>query len=124
MEEIKSVVTKAKIKLERFTTGLKIACCSQLCTRDCVNFNGCKEYSIMINSRIGHDFLPNPFCRYYPCHFEGQSCLFCYCPLYTRQDCGGDFRITPKGIKDCSGCKIPHTEEGWKIITDKLTLDV
>jgi adenosylcobinamide hydrolase len=25
-------------------------------------------------------------CPYYPCHFEGQSCEFCYCPFYPCRD--------------------------------------
>ncbi len=48
-----------------------------------------------------------------PCHEtkfpERFNCLFCYCPLYALgRDCGGNFRYTESGIKDCSGCMIPH----------------
>jgi adenosylcobinamide hydrolase len=25
-------------------------------------------------------------CPYYPCHFRGQSCEFCYCPFYPCKD--------------------------------------
>lgn len=51
-------------------------------------------------------------CSFYPCHnlSDLKSCLFCSCPLYLL-DCGGDFVIR-NGIKDCSECTIPHTEEG------------
>lgn len=46
------------------------------------------------------------------CHtIEGDIiCDYCFCPLY-HTDCGGDFIIMPAGIKDCSGCIIPHNRE-------------
>ena len=59
------------------------------------------------------DFYQNRECPYFPCH-EGAdpetfSCLFCFCPLYALgEDCGGSFRYTEDGIKDCSGCLRPH----------------
>ena len=52
---------------------------------------------------------------------ETFSCLFCYCPLYTLGDgCGGRFVYTEQGIKDCSGCLIPHRRENYGLITEKL----
>ena len=59
-------------------------------------------------------------CSFYPCHnlTEWKSCLFCWCPLYLL-DCGGDFVIT-SGIKDCSHCVIPHTEEGYDYILEMI----
>ena len=52
-------------------------------------------------------FFSNKECEYFPCHKgadpENFNCLFCYCPLYALGDkCGGNFRITEKGIKDCT----------------------
>ena len=45
--------------------------------------------SYFIFSRFGGDhwveWLPKA-CPYYPCHFEGQSCEFCYCPFYPCGD--------------------------------------
>jgi len=38
-------------------------------------------------------------------------CLFCYCPLYYKENCGGDYVILPNGVKDCNGCIRPHTKE-------------
>lgn len=73
-------------------------------------------------------FFENRECEYYPCHKaestikEGEfNCLFCYCPLYTKEKCPG----TPayicdssgRRLKDCSGCTFPHRAENYdKII--------
>ena len=51
-------------------------------------------------------FFSNKECEYFPCHAgadpENFNCLFCYCPLYALGDkCGGNFRMTETGIKDC-----------------------
>lgn len=60
-----------------------------------------------------YPFFSNRDCAYFPCHATADpqdfNCLFCYCPLYTLgEDCGGKFRYTEKGIKDCSCCLVPH----------------
>ena len=56
-------------------------------------------------------------CEYYPCHkVKRMNCLFCFCPLYAY-DCGGDFIILKNGVKDCSGCNLPHEEKGYDYIT-------
>lgn len=59
-------------------------------------------------------------CSYYPCHNAEpfRSCLFCWCPLYLF-DCSGDFTIR-NGIKDCSDCMIPHTEDGYDYVVKKV----
>ena len=49
-------------------------------------------------------FFCNKECEYFPCHkgadVENFSCLFCYCPLYALgKECGGNYKITEKGIK-------------------------
>lgn len=46
------------------------------------------------------------------CHdMKTINCMFCYCPLYDLESCSGNFTLLPNGIKDCSGCTKPHTEE-------------
>ena len=72
-----------------------------------------------------YDFFQNRECEYFPCHKgadpETFSCLFCYCPLYCLGDrCGGSFRYTAKGIKDCSGCLRPHLRENYSVILGKM----
>lgn len=70
-------------------------------------------------------YFNNKSCRYYPCHrvedSENFNCLFCYCPLYTLGDgCGGDFRYTEKGIKDCMNCTIPHCVGGYEYVMEHI----
>ena len=53
-------------------------------------------------------------------HPEDFNCLFCYCPLYTLGDkCGGNFRYTESGIKDCTECMLPHKRENYGYIIGK-----
>lgn len=64
-------------------------------------------------------------CEFFPCHKgvdeSSFNCLFCYCPLYLLGDqCGGNFTYTASGIKDCSGCTVPHRVENYGHITQKL----
>ena len=74
-----------------------------------------------------YDFFQNKACEYFPCH-QGMaedkfSCLFCYCPLYALGDrCGGNFQYTANGIKDCSGCLVPHRRENYGKVMEKLAL--
>lgn len=72
--------------------------------------------------KINHyKFFENNKCEFYPCHkgLEKINCLFCFCPLYTFNNCGGNFKMI-NGIKDCSDCLIPHTEKGYDYIISKL----
>ena len=69
-------------------------------------------------------FFQNKECEYFPCHRiedpTGFNCLFCYCPLYMLgPNCGGNFRYTEKGTKDCTGCVIPHLPENYGRIIGK-----
>ena len=69
-------------------------------------------------------FFQNRECEYFPCHRiadpERFNCLFCYCPLYALgRDCGGNYRYTDKGIKDCTDCLIPHLRENYGRIIDQ-----
>ena len=71
-----------------------------------------------------YDFFQNKECEFFPCHKgmdqEKFSCLFCYCPLYCLGDkCGGAFKYTENGVKDCSGCLIPHRRENYGRIMEK-----
>ena len=73
----------------------------------------------------GYDYFQNTDCPWFPCHAgadrENFSCLFCYCPLYCLGSrCGGSFRYTDAGIKDCSGCLFPHRRENYGAVCRKL----
>ena len=74
-----------------------------------------------------YDFFQNKECEYFPCHSCAEpdkfSCLFCFCPLYALGDkCGGNYAYTKDGIKDCSGCMIPHRRENYGRVCEKLKL--
>jgi Zn-finger protein len=74
-----------------------------------------------------YDYFQNRSCEYFPCHKGADSdnfnCLFCYCPLYALGDrCGGNFRYTENGVKDCSLCLYPHRRENYGKIMDKMAL--
>ena len=67
----------------------------------------------------------NRECEYFPCHAgadpENFNCLFCYCPLYfSGRNCGGSFRYTASGIKDCTGCIKPHDPENYGYIIERF----
>ena len=73
-------------------------------------------------------FFCNKECEYYPCHniTEGQelNCLFCYCPLYLKEDCPGKPSYITAGdgsrIKDCSGCLFPHMRGNYDRVISEL----
>ena len=70
-------------------------------------------------------YFRNVECEYFPCHkvddSEDFNCLFCYCPLYSLKDCGGHYKFTDDGVKDCSECMLPHKAKNYKYIVNKLT---
>lgn len=71
-------------------------------------------------------FFNHKTCEYFPCHKTNDpdnfNCLFCYCPLYALKDkCGGNFKYTEDGIKDCSGCSLPHKRENFGYIMNKFS---
>lgn len=72
-----------------------------------------------------YKFFQNEKCEYFPCHkcenTAEFNCLFCYCPLYALGDkCGGNFRYTAGGIKDCSNCLVPHKRGNYDYMMEKM----
>jgi Zn-finger protein len=68
-------------------------------------------------------FFLNKDCKYYPCHkgIKELNCLFCFCPLYQLKECGGNYKINEKGIKECTDCIKPHVPEtGYERVINKL----
>lgn len=61
---------------------------------------------------MSYRFFQNRECEFFPCHknadIEKFNCLFCYCPLYSVKECGGNYTLLDNGIKDCSNCLLPH----------------
>ncbi len=59
-------------------------------------------------------------CEYYPCHFAGQDCTFCFCPFYPCENIktGGELihRSTGGTVWSCAGCNLIHQGQ----IADKV----
>ena len=71
---------------------------------------------------MSYNFFRNDACEFMPCHetndINNFSCLFCFCPLYCLNNCGGNYQILNNGVKDCSQCLIPHYN--YNYIINKL----
>ena len=72
-----------------------------------------------------YSFFQHRECEFFPCHKtdhpENFNCLFCYCPLYTLgSDCGGNCAWLPNGVKDCSGCLVPHGRGSYPYVVSKF----
>ena len=72
-----------------------------------------------------YKFFQHRDCEFFPCHMtedeENFNCLFCYCPLYALgENCGGNFKYTEDGIKDCSNCLVPHKRKNYEYIMSKF----
>jgi len=73
-----------------------------------------KKPSFFIRSGIGgHHWVlwEKEHCPYYPCHFAGQRCDFCYCPLYPCGDTTlGDWIEKPgqAPVWACTRCVLNH----------------
>ncbi len=76
-----------------------------------------KRPSLFVFSRFGEghfaEWTPEN-CPYYPCHFEGQRCDYCYCPFYPCEDEElGQYVTGSNGrrVWNCSRCVLLHTPE-------------
>lgn len=91
----------------------------------------CYNYRVKVFVQSGV-FMENSFkyfenrdCKYYPCHegMEHMNCLFCYCPLYFKDECPGSPEYIQKGdkiIKSCMSCTFPHEADNYKEIIKRL----
>ena len=67
-------------------------------------------------------FFENRACDYFPCHagLYEFNCLFCYCPLYLKENCPGNpayIEREGRRIKDCTNCTFPHRPENYEKVT-------
>ncbi len=66
-------------------------------------------------------------CGYYPCHFLGQDCTFCFCPFYACSDerTGGEWIDSAIGGKvwSCEHCTLLHQPKVAEKILDVLMED-
>lgn len=79
-----------------------------------------EHYEKFLNGEIEHG--PNRECDFYPCHYDGQYCDFCYCPFYPCGDSstGGNW-IKGKGVWNCMDCLWTHYPETVNCIRPPLT---
>ena len=77
-----------------------------------------------MSGKESHRFFSRKDCEYFPCHKNAGAgdfnCLFCFCPLYYIDECGGKYKYTKSGVKDCSQCLIPHDPDGYAGITERI----
>jgi len=71
-------------------------------------------------------YFENKGCQYYPCHkgVDHLNCLFCYCPLYSLEQCPGEYKYVHsngKMIKECTNCTFPHEAENYDVIIEFLS---
>lgn len=66
---------------------------------------------------------PNTSCPYYPCHYRGQDCTYCYCPFYPcmDEDLGRTIRSgRGKDIWDCSECLFIHQKNVAEFVSSEV----
>lgn len=71
-------------------------------------------------------FFENKQCEYYPCHkgLNQLNCLFCFCPMYQKDNCPGNpsyMEHEGKRIKECSECTFPHRPENYDQVIQILS---
>lgn len=86
-------------------------------------YHGCAEADFPETENF--KFFSHRECEYFPCHetddTENFSCMFCYCPLYAMgRECGGNYHYLENGIKDCSGCMVPHRRDNYDFMMIRL----
>lgn len=74
-----------------------------------------------------HRFFENRDCKYFPCHkgLSDFNCLFCYCPMYSRENCPGNPKYVEKkgrNVKVCTDCTFPHEPDNYDRIIQELKL--
>ena len=72
-----------------------------------------------------YKYFENRECEYFPCHkgLKNFNCMFCYCPMYQKEQCLGNPSFIEQGnrrIKDCSQCSFPHIPENYEKIIEFL----
>ena len=77
------------------------------------------HYEKFLNGEVMHG--PNRDCDFYPCHFDGQYCDFCYCPFYPCGDSStGGAWIKGKNVWNCKECNWLHSKEAVEYLREPL----
>ncbi|MBP2030158.1 threonine-phosphate decarboxylase [Methanohalophilus levihalophilus] len=76
---------------------------------------GAEQLRENIQSAVSGKKAARNTCDYYPCHFHGQDCTFCFCPFYPCENTktGGKWIESTTGseVWSCEGCTIIHKPE-------------
>jgi adenosylcobinamide hydrolase len=99
----------------RIREAIKYGLPEALRRHDTGNRAGRPAFFIFSRFKGGHwiEWVPEK-CSYYPCHFPGQACDFCYCPYYPCRDEGlGQWVESASGGKiwNCATCTLLHEPE-------------
>ncbi len=73
---------------------------------------------VLISGLVG----PDESCDYYPCHFRGQDCTWCFCPFYPCKDqqTGGEWLKRKDGtsVWNCTHCYWIHRFEVASVLLE------
>ncbi len=73
--------------------------------------------------KAGRVLGENRACKYYPCHFDGQDCTWCFCPFYPckEKSTGGEWVKSGSGVVwSCQNCWWVHQPEVARQILEEL----
>ncbi|KXB02735.1 hypothetical protein AKJ43_00720 [candidate division MSBL1 archaeon SCGC-AAA261D19] len=75
--------------------------------------------------KYGKILGPNKDCSYYPCHFDGQDCTWCFCPFFPCKDnvTGGRLtkgRLSGDLVWSCENCSWIHKPEVASFVLRKM----
>jgi len=82
-----------------------------------------KHFEKLDEKRVREPVGPNKDCEYYPCHFDGQDCTWCFCPLYPCLDEElGEWIKTRNGseVWSCKDCHLIHRKEPAEVLLREL----
>ncbi len=110
-----------EVKEELLKEGLLIRDCSNFFGLDTrfirVSVRGRKDNQLLIKAlkkQTQSGVKKGKECKYFPCHFEGQDCTYCFCPFYPCDDKElGHFIEGGKGkpVWSCKDCHWIHEPE-------------
>ena len=94
------------------------------CRETAAELFGCRPEQVVLTTNCTHGLniairsLVKPGGRVAVSGFEHNAVMR---PLYALgENCGGNFRYTQKGIKDCTNCLRPHIRENYPEITAQM----
>ena len=83
----------------------------------------------MSNRKHGYRYYENKACQFFPCHPDlwdserVHNCMFCFCPLYSHEHCGGNPKVAENGMRDCSDCTKNHDKDSYDFVLNNFYTD-